>query len=253
MRTLVVVPTYNEADTIEEILPRIRSALPDVEVLVVDDGSPDGTADLAQKVGEDVGGVHVMRRAEQLGLGSAYRDGYVWGMTRGVEGFLAMDADLSHDPAMLPVLQAQLDTHDVVIGSRYIPGGSIPDWAWHRRLLSAGGNRYSAWMLGLPVHDLTSGFRAYRADLIRAIDIDSVRADGYGFQIEMTYRAARVGARITEVPIRFVDRQLGKSKMSGKIVVEALLLVTEWGIARQWSRLRGRRVSGGQRRPPARD
>jgi glycosyltransferase involved in cell wall biosynthesis len=233
MRTLVIVPTYDEASTIEDILPRIRTALPDAEVLVVDDGSPDGTADLAEKMATALGGIHVMRRVGRLGLGSAYRDGYTWGLSRGVEVFLAMDADLSHDPAMLPVLRAQLDCCDVVIGSRYIPGGSIPDWAWHRRILSEAGNRYSSWMLGLPIHDLTSGFRAYRAGILRSIDLREVRADGYGFQIEMSYRAAQAGARITEIPICFVDRQFGKSKMSAKIILEALLMVTEWGIARR--------------------
>jgi dolichol-phosphate mannosyltransferase len=243
MHALVVVPTYNEAETIEDLLPRIRSALPHVEVLVVDDGSPDGTSDLAEQVGDTIGGVHVLRRAGQRGLGAAYREGYAWGLTRGVEAFLAMDADLSHDPAVLPVLLAELNNYDVVIGSRYIPGGSIPDWAWYRRLLSRAGNSYSSWMLDLPIRDVTSGFRAYRADVLRCINLGTIRADGYGFQIEMTYRAARAGARLTEVPIRFVDRQLGKSKMSGRIVVEALLLVTEWGLARHWSGLRRRRLT----------
>jgi glycosyltransferase involved in cell wall biosynthesis len=242
MRTLVVVPTYNEAETIETLLRQIRSALPDVAVLIVDDASPDGTAELAKRIGNEVGGVSVMEREGRLGLGSAYRAGYAWGLGRRIEAFVAMDADLSHDPGMLPVLLSELDDHDVVIGSRYVAGGSIPDWAWHRRVLSKAGNSYSSWMLGLPIRDLTSGFRAYRADMLRLIDIESVRADGYGFQIEMTYRAARAGARVSEVPIRFVDRQHGKSKMSSRIVAEALLLVTEWGVVRRWSMLRGKRT-----------
>jgi dolichol-phosphate mannosyltransferase len=156
-----------------------------------------------------------------------------------------MDSDLSHDPAALPSLLAVLAGDDLAIGSRYVPGCSVPRWSPHRRLLSWGGNRYASLVLGVPVHDMTSGYRAYRADLLRSIDLDAVRADGYGFQIEMTYRAAQLGARIREVPIRFVDRELGTSKMSSAIVVEALVLVTRWGMARAWSRVRRVRVPAG--------
>jgi dolichol-phosphate mannosyltransferase len=238
MQVLVVLPTYNEAETIEAVIRRTRAALEDVEILVVDDDSPDGTADLADKVGEEVGGVHLLRRAERRGLGDAYRAGFAWGLERRFDVLVEMDSDLSHDPAALPSLVALLDDHDLVIGSRYIEGGSVPRWSPHRRLLSWGGNRYAALALGVPVHDMTSGFRAYRSDLLRAIDLDAVRADGYGFQIEMTYRAARQGARIRETPIRFVDRELGTSKMSSSIIVEALVLVTRWGMSRAWSRMR---------------
>ena len=238
MNTLVVLPTYNEAETIEEVLRRTRAALPDTAVLVVDDGSPDGTADVAEKVGAELGRVEVMRRTAPKGLGDAYRAGFAWGLERGAEVLFEMDSDLSHDPAALPSLLARTADHDLVIGSRYIPGGSIPQWGLHRRLLSRGGNVYSAVMLGVPVRDMTSGFRAYRAELLRRMDLDSVRADGYGFQIEMTYRAAQRGARIAEVPIRFVDRELGESKMSSRIVVEALTLVTRWGVVRLARRAR---------------
>ncbi len=244
MDVLVVLPTYEEVATIEEVLRRTRSAVPDATILVVDDGSPDGTADVADKVGHDIGGVNVLRRARRLGLGDAYRAGFGWGLDRHHDAMVEMDSDLSHDPGVLPDLIAALADHDLVIGSRYVPGGSVPRWAPHRRLLSRAGNWYSARMLGLPVRDLTSGFRVYRADTLRAIDLDAVRADGYGFQIEMTYRVAQVGARITEVPIRFVDREHGKSKMSGWIIAEALWLVTRWGI--------GRRISSVRRRRPAR-
>lgn len=250
METLVVLPTYNEAETIEEVLRRTRAALPDTAVLVVDDGSPDGTADIAEKVGSELGGVDVMRRSSPQGLGDAYRAGFAWGLEHGAGVLFEMDSDLSHDPGALPSLLAAIEHNDLVIGSRYVPGGSIPQWGLHRRLLSRGGNMYSALMLGVPVKDMTSGFRAYRADLLRHMDLDSVRADGYGFQIEMTYRAAQRGARITEVPIRFIDRELGQSKMSSAIVVEALRLVTRWGVARLVrsgvARVRGRRaVSAG--------
>ena len=245
MRTLVVLPTYNEAETIEEVLRRTRAALPEASVLVVDDGSPDGTAAIAEKVGEELGGVDVMRRPAPKGLGDAYRAGFAWGLARRADVLFEMDSDLSHDPAALPQLLAAVEENDLVIGSRYVPGGSIPQWALHRRLLSRGGNVYSAFMLGVAVKDMTSGFRAYRAELLGRMELDTVRADGYGFQIEMTYRAARCGGRISEVPIRFVDRELGQSKMSSAIVVEALGLVTRWGVARLlragWSRI-GRRT-----------
>jgi dolichol-phosphate mannosyltransferase len=205
----------------------------------VDDDSPDGTADKADAAGAELGGIHVLRRGGRLGFGAAYRAGFGWGLARGFETIAEMDADLSHDPAALPTLLSTLADHDVVIGSRYVRGGSVPDWTLSRRLLSRGGNWYSSRVLGLNVRDVTAGYRAYRAELLRTIDLDSVRADGYGFQIEMTYRAAQVDARIAEVPICFVDRKQGESKMSGAIVLEALLLVTRWGLGRGWSRLSG--------------
>jgi dolichol-phosphate mannosyltransferase len=235
VRTLVVLPTYNEAATIEAVLGRTRTAVPDAEILVVDDGSPDGTADIAEKAGSELGGVSVLRRDRRRGLGDAYREGFAWGLERRFDALVEMDSDLSHDPGALPSLIAPLADHDLVIGSRYVPGGSVPHWSRHRRLLSRGGNWYAMLALGVPVHDMTSGFRAYRADLLRAIDLGAVRAEGYGFQIEMTYRAAQLDARICEVPIRFVDREVGTSKMSGAIVAEALVMVTRWGMHRAWS------------------
>jgi dolichol-phosphate mannosyltransferase len=238
MNTLVVLPTYNEAETIEEVLTSLRMVDSQLGILVVDDGSPDGTADIAAKIGQELGGVTVMRRDRQRGLGDAYRAGFAWGMERGAEALVEMDSDLSHDPAALPAILAALAESDLVIGSRYVAGGSVPQWAIHRRLLSRGGNWYSSLMLGLGVRDATSGYRAYRAELLRSIDLSAVRADGYGFQIEMVFRAAEHGARIREVPIRFVDRRYGESKMSGAIIVEALWLVTRLGVARQTSRLR---------------
>jgi dolichol-phosphate mannosyltransferase len=243
---LVVLPTFNEVESIEEVLRRARAALPEASVLVVDDGSPDGTADRAEKVALELGGIDVMRRTSQAGLGDAYRAGFVWGLDHGAQVLVEMDSDLSHDPAALPSLVGALADHDLVIGSRYIPGGSIPQWALHRRLLSRGGNVYSAVALGVRVKDMTSGFRAYRASLIKEMALDTVRADGYGFQIEMTYRAAQAGARITEVPIRFVDREAGQSKMSSSIVIEAFRLVTVWGLARAARGLRGRFARAGR-------
>ena len=233
MQVLVVIPTYNESENIDRVLRRVRGALPDATVLVVDDGSPDGTGDIAEKVGTEIGNIELLRRTEKSGLGSAYRAGFRWGLDRGFDVCIEMDADLSHDPDALPDLVAPLGKgFELVIGSRYVPGGSIPNWAWHRRLLSRGGNVYASTLLGLGVTDSTSGFRAYSASMLNRIALDNIRAEGYGFQIEMTYQAKRAGAPIVEVPIRFVDRTEGESKMSMIIVVEALGLVTWWGIQR---------------------
>ncbi len=233
VRVLVVVPTFNEAENIERILERIRASLPEAGILVVDDGSPDGTADLVDKRAGDLGDVHVLRRHEKSGLGSAYRAGFAWGLAHGYEACVEMDADFSHDPDALPQLVAPIEAgYELVIGSRYVTGGSIPNWSWHRHLLSWGGNRYASLMLGLGVADSTAGFRVYTASVLRRLDLDRIRAEGYGFQIEMTYEAKRAGAQITEIPIRFVDRVAGESKMSSAIVVEALGLVTLWGLER---------------------
>lgn len=213
--------------------------MPDARVLVVDDGSPDGTADLAESLGAELGQVEVMRRSAKSGLGSVYRAGFAWGLDRGFKVFVEMDSDLSHDPAALPRLIGAVEPAadgappvgpQLAIGSRYVPGGSIPNWRWHRRKLSRWGNRYSAMVLGFRVRDATSGYRAYTADALRAIGLDTVRADGYGFQIEMAYRVHRSHMAIVEVPISFVDRVRGESKMSWHIIHEALLLVTWWGV-----------------------
>jgi dolichol-phosphate mannosyltransferase len=207
-------------------------------VLVVDDGSPDGTAEIAERLGKELGSIEVMRRHRKSGLGSAYRAGFRWGLERDFDACVEMDADLSHEPEALPDLVGALsDGCELAVGSRYIPGGAIPNWAWHRRLLSRGGNVYASALLGLGVADSTSGFRVYSATVLRRIDLDRIRADGYGFQIEMTYQAKRAGASVVEVPIRFVDRVDGQSKMSMFIVVEALALVTWWGAQRLLGRL----------------
>jgi len=233
VRVLVVVPTYNEAPNVERFLEAVHEALPAAGILVVDDGSPDGTADLAEAAGKRLGDVHVLRRSRKSGLGSAYRAGFAWGLERGYEACVEIDADFSHDPAVLPELLAPLaEGHELAIGSRYVPGGSIPKWSWSRHLLSRGGNAYASAVLGLGVADSTAGFRAYAASLLARLDLPSVRAEGYGFQIEMTYRSKQAGASIVEVPIRFVDRTAGDSKMSGAIVVEALGLVSFWGVGR---------------------
>jgi dolichol-phosphate mannosyltransferase len=243
VRTLVVMPTYEEAPNIVEVLTRVRAAAPEVDVLVVDDSSPDGTADLAVAVGAELGQIDVLVRPSKDGLGNAYRDGFREGLERGYERLVQMDADLSHDPAALPSLLAKLDEGAAaVIGSRYVPGGSIPHWPWYRRALSKWGNRYACAALGMSVRDATAGFRAYDAQTLSDIDVLTTRAKGYGFQIETAYRISRSGRKLAEVPITFTDRVRGVSKMSLAVMSEELLLVTWWGIrdraARLWARLR---------------
>jgi dolichol-phosphate mannosyltransferase len=238
MRVVVMLPTYNEIENIQDVLERTRAALPDADILVIDDGSPDGTADRAEKLGEVLGRIEVLRRPSKSGLGSAYRAGFRVGLARGYDVMVEMDADLSHDPTALPALIAAIEGGaDLAIGSRYVRGGSIPDWKWARRAISRGGCVYARTMLGLSVHDVTAGYRAYHRDNLSRIALDRVRADGYGFQVEMTYLTETNGARIVEVPIEFRDRCLGRSKMSGRIVVEAFLLVTWWAVR---DRFRGR-------------
>ena len=236
MRALVVLPTYNEILNVEPMLRTIREVVPTCDVLVVDDASPDGTAELAAKVAIELGQVEILRRDAKSGLGGAYRAGFSWGLERGYDHFVEIDCDFSHDPHALPTLLEAAEVSDVVIGSRYIPGGRIPRWSFSRRMLSRGGNQYANVMLGLGVADSTAGYRVYSKDALEKIDFRSVTADGYGFQIEMTYRAKRAGASIVEVPIAFTDRALGDSKMSGAIVAEALWLVTRWALARPFAR-----------------
>lgn len=248
MRTLVVMPTYNEAANIEDVLRRIREAVPAAEVLVVDDGSPDGTASIAAALGDELGQIAVLRRTAKEGLGAAYKAGFALGLADGAEILIEMDADLSHDPSALPaIISAAEHGADLVIGSRYVPGGSIPNWSFGRRSLSRWGNRYAAGVLGLAINDATSGYRAYRASMLQQLDLDAVRADGYAFQIEMTYRVVRLSGRVVELPISFIDRTRGTSKMSSRIVVEALVLVTAWGVRDRMVSLRTRRRRQGVR------
>jgi glycosyltransferase involved in cell wall biosynthesis len=226
VRTLVIIPTYQEALNIAEAVGRARRACPRCDVLVVDDSSPDGTAAIARDAGAEV-----LVRPVREGLGPAYRQAWRWAMDHGYDAVVDMDADGSHDPAAIPSLLQPLEAGaDLVMGSRYVPGGAVPGWPAHRLLVSRVGNVYARVVLGLPVHDATGGYRAYRVELLRRIDLASLRANGYGFQIELAYRAVRLGAKVVEVPITFVDRTLGHSKMSGGIVGEALLLVTWWGV-----------------------
>ena len=243
MKPFIVLPTYNEAENIVEVLDRVREAAPEADVLVIDDGSPDGTADLAERWGASHGGgLNVLRRPSKSGLGSAYRAGFALGLDQGYDALIEMDSDLSHDPASLPALLSAVDSGaDLAIGSRYVPGGAIPDWPKHREYLSRSGSLYARLLLGLQVRDATSGFRCYAGSMLSRIDLDAITADGYGFQIEMAYAVARRGGRIVEVPISFTDRVRGTSKMSGRIIVEALVLVTWWALRDRVLR-RGRKV-----------
>lgn len=241
MRTLVILPTYQEADNVVAVLTRLRTAVPDASILVVDDASPDGTAELAESLGREIGGIDVLRRPGKDGLGSAYRAGFAHGLANGFEVMVEIDADGSHDPGALPALLGAVEAGaDLAIGSRYVPGGSIPDWPPVRRFISIAGNRYAAALLRLDIRDATAGFRAYRADMLRRLDLPAIRADGYGFQVEMAYRIARLGGHIVEIPITFTDRVEGVSKMSGRIVIEAFVLVTLWGVRDRLRRGRGR-------------
>jgi dolichol-phosphate mannosyltransferase len=231
VRTVVVLPTYNEAENIVQMLRSLRECAPNADVLVVDDNSPDGTAALAEETAAELGHIKVLRRAGKQGLGAAYRHGFTTAFDEEYEAIVSMDADFSHDPAVIPtMLELVSEGADVVIGSRYVPGGATVDWPMRRRLLSRWGNRYTAAVLRLPVSDCTSGFRAYRADALRGIDPASTTAEGYAFLTELVRKLIANGSTIVETPIVFRDRQFGTSKMSGRIIAESMLLVTKWAI-----------------------
>lgn len=231
MRALVAVPTYLEAENIEEVLRRVRKAAPDVDVLVIDDNSPDGTADIAERVAAELGQIQVLRRPAKKGLGNAYRAAFGIGIDRGYDLICQMDADLSHDPASLPDLIAAVEAgSDLAIGSRYVEGGSVPHWPAYRRAASRYGNLYARFMLGYKVRDSTAGYRVYRASTLQGIEFADTRANGYLFQIELAYRSWLWGGKTAEVPICFTDRVRGRSKMSYRVVLEEMVMVTWWGI-----------------------
>ena len=258
MRVIVVVPTYDEAETLPGTLARLRAAVPDADVLVVDDGSPDGTGDLAERAAAQDAAVHVLHRSGKQGLGKAYVAGFGWALERGYDVVVEMDADGSHQPEQLPRLLAQMQAAapggpavDLVIGSRWVPGGSVVNWPWHREVLSRGANTFTRLAMGLPVRDATAGFRAYRAPVLASLHLDEVESQGYCFQVDMAWRVHLAGGVIREVPIEFVERVQGRSKMSNRIVVEALVRVTAWGAARRLSQVRSGlgRVATALRRP----
>jgi glycosyltransferase involved in cell wall biosynthesis len=243
MRTLVVIPTHNEADNIVELLDGLDRSTPDVDVLVLDDASTDATRSIVRARSEADPRLRLIERDEKRGLGDAYVYAFGIALGEGYDAVVEIDADLSHDPSVLPtMLDLVRRGIDLVIGSRYVPGGSVVGWPRRRTWLSRWGNRYAAIALGLAINDATAGYRVYRADTLRRIDLEAIRAEGYGFQIEMTYRAVTAGCSIVEVPITFRDRVAGSSKMSGNIVREAFLLVTWWAISDAVSLRRRRRA-----------
>lgn len=236
-RTLIVTPTYNERDNLEALVAGVFEVLPETDILVVDDASPDGTGDMADQIAAREPRVQVMHRGEKLGLGTAYLAGFAWGLARGYDYIFEMDADLSHDPRCLPSFVEALEGGaDLVIGSRNIPGGGVEGWGPFRRFLSKGGSLYSRVILGLEIQDLTSGYKAFRRGVLESVDLDAVHSEGYSFQVELTYRAVLQGFKVTEVPIVFVDRRAGQSKMSGNIFVEAVLMVPRL----RWSAIAGK-------------
>jgi len=238
LKALVIIPTYNEAESIEEVVDRVLAADRRADVLVVDDGSPDGTAKLVAHVGEQEPRVHLMVRDGKQGLGAAYRAGFAWGLERGYDALVEMDADLSHPPGRLTALLDGLAEADLVIGSRYVPGGRTVNWSRTREAISRGGNAYVRLALGVPVHDVTAGYRAYRRELLEALPMGEIRSNGYCFQVEMAHRAWQEGFRVVEVPITFTERASGVSKMSKQIVAEALGRVTVWALTGGHSRHR---------------
>ena len=233
MRVLVVMPTYDEAENLDRVLTGLHASQPDADVLVVDDASPDGTGRIADALATADDRVHVMHRPGKHGLGAAYRAGFAWGLERDYDYVAEMDADGSHQPDDLgPMVEAAAGGADLVIGSRWIPGGRVVNWPWHRRFLSRAGTAYARVMLGYPVHDSTAGYRVLRRSTLERLDLADIHSHGYCFQIDMTRCVHAAGMSIVEVPVTFVERERGRSKMSGAIVREALWRVTLWGLAR---------------------
>lgn len=230
-RVVIVMPTYNERQNLEIMAGRIRESVPDADLLVVDDNSPDGTGDLADKVAERDPHVHVMHRTEKAGLGRAYVAGFTWALDQGYDLIVEMDADGSHRPEDLPRLLAVISEADAVIGSRYVPGGTVVNWPASRQLLSKGANFYTRVMLGVRVRDATGGFRVYHARTLRTIGLDDIQSAGYCFQVDMTLRVLQAGLKVREVPITFVERERGASKMSRSVILESFTRIGGWGVS----------------------
>nr|WP_205834903.1 polyprenol monophosphomannose synthase [Arthrobacter sp. SF27] len=238
---MTIIPTYNEIESLPRTLDRLRAVAPDTDVLVVDDNSPDGTGAAADTVAAADSAVHVLHRQGKEGLGAAYIAGFRWGLDAGYDVLVEMDADGSHQPEELQRLLDALDRGaDMVKGSRWIRGGKVVNWPLHRKLLSLGGSLYSRILLGVRVKDITGGFNAFRAETLKKIDLDSVESVGYCFQVDLTWKTLKAGLDVREVPITFVEREFGDSKMSGGIVFESIILVTKWGLRSRWHKLTGR-------------
>ena len=237
-RILVIIPTYNELENLPLIVGRVRVSVPDAHILVADDNSPDGTGDLADQLASADEHVHVLHRAGKEGLGAAYLAGFQWGLDRGYDVLVEMDADGSHQPEQLPRLLSALAGADLVLGSRWVPGGTVVNWPLSRKILSRGGNLWTRISLGIPIRDATGGYRAFRKETLQGLGLDDVASAGYCFQVDLAWRALKAGFTVVEVPITFVEREHGVSKMSRRIVVEALLLTTLWGIKHRAAQLR---------------
>ena len=237
-KVLVIVPTYNERESLPVIVSGIRHAEPNVHILIADDNSPDGTGEVADGLSSSDNSVHVLHRSAKAGLGAAYLDAFNWAKSNGYDVVVEMDADGSHRPQDLTKILDALTNNDVVLGSRWIKDGRVVNWAKSREVLSRGGNLYTRMWLGIPLHDATGGFRAYRMSALDVMKTDQVESQGYCFQVDMAWRAVRANLRVAEVPITFVERELGESKMDGSIVKEALWRVTQWGIEKRYSDLK---------------
>ncbi|MGP4000070.1 polyprenol monophosphomannose synthase [Streptomyces sp. 8N706] len=238
---LVIIPTFNEAENIKPIVARVRAAVPDAHILVADDNSPDGTGKLADELVAEDDQVHVLHRKGKEGLGAAYIAGFRWGIERGYDVLVEMDADGSHQPEELPRLLTALKSADLVLGSRWVPGGRVVNWPTSRKFISRGGSIYSRVLLDMPIRDITGGFRAFRKETLESLGMDAVASQGYCFQVDLAWRAVKAGFHVVEVPITFVERVHGDSKMSRDIFVEALWRVTAWGLGHRANRLLGRR------------
>ena len=243
-RILVIIPTYNELDALPKILERVQCSVPVAEMLIVDDNSPDGTGKVADEWASDHAQIHVMHRMGKGGLGAAYLAGFAWGLQQGFDVLVEMDADGSHQPEQLPTLLAALEYSDLVLGSRWVQGGGTENWSKNREFLSKGGNYYTKVMLGIDIADATGGYRAFTAKALRSLNLHEVASQGYCFQVDLAWRATQRGLVITEVPITFIEREVGNSKMSRKIVVEALWRVTVWGIDRRVNKVKGLLAKG---------
>lgn len=232
-KVLVIVPTYNECESLPVIVSGIRQTEPEVHILIADDNSPDGTGEVADGLSSIDNSIHVLHRTAKAGLGAAYLDAFSWAKSKGYDVVVEMDADGSHRPQDLTKILDALTNNDVVLGSRWIKGGRVVNWAKSREVLSRGGNLYTRMWLGIPIHDATGGFRAYRMSALGVMNINQVESQGYCFQVDMAWRAVKANLRVAEVPITFVERELGESKMDGSIVKEALWRVTQWGIEKR--------------------
>ena len=238
-RVVVIIPTYNEAENLPLIVQRVRTAVPTVDILVADDNSPDGTGDIADELAANDSAIKVMHRQGKEGLGAAYLAGFAWAIDNGYDAVVEMDADGSHQPEQLPRLLKALEDADLVLGSRWVPGGAVQNWPKSREFLSRGGSTYTRLALGIDVHDATGGYRAFRTSALQSLNLDQVESAGYCFQIDLAWRALQAGLSIREVPITFVEREIGESKMSQSIVLEALWRVTVWGAKHRYEQLTG--------------